>query len=51
MNILTMGELPALNGGQMPDLDLVMAFYGGNYNALAGRKDYILEYLLPVIGN
>jgi hypothetical protein len=45
------GELPALNGGQMPDLDLVMAFYGGNNNALAGRKDDVSEYLLPAIGN
>ncbi len=44
------------NGGQIvmgiPDLDLVIAFYGGNYNdaaALNPQKVYVPEYILPAI--
>lgn len=41
------------NGGQIvmaiPDLDLVIAFYGGYYNDHGGRKDYVPEYILPAI--
>jgi CubicO group peptidase (beta-lactamase class C family) len=44
------------NGGQIvmaiPDLDLVMAFYGGSYNDVGGLKAtgvYVPEYILPAI--
>jgi len=44
------------NGGQVvmgiPDLDLVIAFYGGNYADRAGFKVqnvYVPEYILPAI--
>ncbi|MBC7912432.1 MAG: serine hydrolase [Pyrinomonadaceae bacterium] len=44
------------NGGQIvmgiPDLDLVIAFYGGNYNdaaALNPQNVYVPQYILPAI--
>lgn len=44
------------NGGQIvmsiPELDLVMAFYAGNYNDVGGRtaqRIYVPEYVLPAI--
>jgi hypothetical protein len=36
----------------IPDLDLVMAFYAGNYNDVGGRKSqrvYVPNYILPAI--
>ena len=44
------------NGGQIvmgiPDLDLVIAFYGGSYSdrvALRPQQEYIPIYMLPAI--
>ena len=44
------------NGGQIvmaiPELELVLAFYGGNYNAPGGRtaqRIYVPKYILPAI--
>jgi CubicO group peptidase (beta-lactamase class C family) len=44
------------NGGQIvmviPELDLVMAFYAGNYNDAGGRtaqRTYVPKYILPTI--
>lgn len=43
------------NGGQLvlviPDLDVVMAFYGSNYNDAGGRSRniYVPQYILPAI--
>ena len=44
------------NGGQIvmaiPDLDLVMAFYGGNYNDVGGftaTNEFVPKYILPAI--
>ncbi len=44
------------NGGQIvmaiPDLDLVLAFYGGNYNDAGGftaTRTYVPKYVLPVV--
>lgn len=44
------------NGGQsvmaIPELDLVLAFYGGNYNSPGGslyHRVYVPEYILPAI--
>ncbi|HEX8736607.1 MAG TPA: serine hydrolase [Pyrinomonadaceae bacterium] len=46
------------NGGQVvmgiPELDLVIAFYGGNYahaTALTARQIYIPQYILPAVDN
>jgi CubicO group peptidase (beta-lactamase class C family) len=46
------------NGGQIvmaiPELDLVMAFYGGNYNdsgSNTARRVYVPQYILPAIDN
>jgi CubicO group peptidase (beta-lactamase class C family) len=46
------------NGGQVvmgiPELDLVIAFYGGNYahaTALNARQIYVPQYILPTIEN
>lgn len=46
------------NGGQIvmaiPELDLVMAFYAGNYNDVGGLKAqnvYVPKYILPAIEN
>jgi CubicO group peptidase (beta-lactamase class C family) len=46
------------NGGQivmaMPELDLVMAFYAGNYNDAGGLKAqniYVPKYILPAVDN
>ncbi len=46
------------NGGQVvmaiPELDLVMAFYAGNYNDVGGRTAkslYVPQYILPAINN
>lgn len=44
------------NGGQIvmgiPDLDLVIAFYGGNYNdpsLFIPQNVYVPEYILPAV--
>jgi CubicO group peptidase (beta-lactamase class C family) len=44
------------NGGQVvmtiPELDLVLAFFGGNYNDVGGRtaqRAYVPKYILPAI--
>jgi CubicO group peptidase (beta-lactamase class C family) len=44
------------NGGQVvmgiPELDLVMAFYGGNYNdpvLFTSQRVYVPQYILPAI--
>lgn len=44
------------NGGQVamavPDLDLVLAFYGGNYTDIGGRTSrevYVPKYILPAV--
>ena len=46
------------NGGQivmgLPDLDLVMAFYGGNYNDAAlfiPQNVYVPQHILPAVNN
>ena len=44
------------NGGQIamaiPDLDLVLRFYAGNYNDVGGKTAtniYVPEYILPAV--
>jgi CubicO group peptidase (beta-lactamase class C family) len=44
------------NGGQVvmavPDLDLVIAFYGGNYNdavTFTSQRVYVPQYVLPAV--
>ena len=44
------------NGGQIamaiPDLDLVLGFYAGNYNDVGGataRNIYVPKYILPAV--
>lgn len=46
------------NGGQVvmviPELDLVMAFYGGNYNdpvLFTAQRVYVPQYILPAVEN
>jgi CubicO group peptidase (beta-lactamase class C family) len=50
------GHFASGNGGQVvmaiPELDLVLAFYAGNYNDAGGRvsrKVYVPEFILPAV--
>jgi len=50
------GYFASGNGGQIamaiPDLQLVLGFYGGNYNAAGGRKatsEYVPDFILPSV--